>query len=270
MSKFKLINTGNTDQFIPLAYGSRPAGVVGSAANLPGRLTVPGLAKVEEGKNFVIVDESQLRVIFGLYETGKPGVLDPKKPTPIIPANVKRNSRLLDSGRMIVTDEFGNHILGIGGQAYQKNALDNLKTENELLTEKISALKQVLVNDGFTEEQAQAIIDGKTDKVQEILKQKEIGTRGKGMENPAAPVLDPDITPPKGFVDIAKEVFADRETVAVFCGDEVVQEYKVKSMKNAIERIEKLAAEQGCDIGEDLVTGLPTFTDAEGRVVRLG
>jgi hypothetical protein len=180
--KYKIFNEGNTDQYIPISHGKKAVGVVGSSGNLPDRLVIPGKAKSEEGKNCKIVEEDILREIFGLFEQVKPGVIDPNKPASIMPKNVKRNSRLLDSGRIIVVDERGNHVFGIGGVAYQKNALDSLKDENQMLKEQADNLIKVLVSDGYTEEQAAAIVNNKGKNVQEILAKKDSKVTGKGSD----------------------------------------------------------------------------------------
>ena len=184
--KYKLINTGNTDQHIPISHGKKKEGVMGSAGNLPKKLVIPGKARVEDGKNCLIVSEETLRGVFGLFERVKAGVVDPNKPCAISPKNVKLNSRVLDTGRIIVVDERGTHLFGIGGDAYQKNALDSLKDENQTLKDQFDKLVQVLVNDGYSEDQARAIVEGKASDVQEILKKKDSKVTGKGM----APLAD--------------------------------------------------------------------------------
>ena len=196
-----LINTGNTDQHIIVAHGSGQKGVIGHTGRLPRKIMIPGKARVEDGKNFTAIKEDVLRKIFGLYEAVKPGMIDINKPAKISPENVKFNTRLLDSGRIIVTDEYGNHVFGIGGTAYQKSALDSVKSENEMLKDKLDTLVQVLVNEGFTEEQAKAVINNKAGKAQEILRSRE-GVKGKGLETKQEPKSTIEITP----LDAAKHI----------------------------------------------------------------
>ncbi|MCK5610548.1 hypothetical protein KAR91_52225 [Candidatus Pacearchaeota archaeon] len=261
--KYKLINTANTDLHLPTVHTKKKEGVMGAAGSLPKKIIIPGLARVEDGKNFVAIEEDELRSLFGLFESVKPGVINRSKPMSISPENVKYNTRILDTGRLIVTDEYGKHVFGVGGAAYQKSALDSVKSENEMLKDKLSTLTQVLVNEGFTEEQAKAIIDNKAGRAQEILKKKEIGIRSTVKENISKSELEPSP------LEAAKEFFKDSETVNVLVGNEVVGEYKVKSISNAIKKITKLAAEAGVEVQYD-EAGLPFFTDAENRLVKLG
>lgn len=262
--KYKLINTGNPDQHIMISHGVKKDGVVGHAGRLPKKIMIPGKSRSEEGRNYTAVEEDVLRKIFGIYETAGPGKINPDKPAKIAPENVKFNTRLLDSGRIIVTDEFGNHVFGVGGAAYQKSALDSVKNENEMLKDKLETLVNVLVNDGFTEEQARAIVENKAGKAQSILKEKEIGIRSTGVDLKDDPESELKPTP----LEAAKVAFKDAETVNVFCGDEPVKEYKTSGMHNAIGKITKLAAEAGIEVSYD-DAGLPWFQDSEKRLVRL-
>ncbi|MCK4813838.1 MAG: hypothetical protein KAT14_07865 [Candidatus Marinimicrobia bacterium] len=257
--KYKLINTGNTDQYIPLVHANRENGAVGAASKLSKKLIIPGKARAADGENFILIDEDVLRSVFGLYEKLKPGVIDRTKPVKISPDNVKLNVRLLDSGRIIVTNEYGKHVFGIGGDAYQKSAIDNLQTENEMLKEKMDILRQVLVNDGFSEEDANAVLSAKSDQVQGILKKRD-GIRSRGMSRADEKGISP--------LSAAKIAFKDQSTVIVMCGDDEVQEYKFASLNHAVKKIAGMAADAGIKAEQD-ETGLPFFIDKEERMVKL-
>lgn len=261
--KYKLFNNANTDLHIPVKHGVKKAGVMGSTGSLPRKLVIPGLAKVEDGKNHLIISEEDLRSIFGLFDWARPGVIDRDKPMKISPDNVKYNTRLLDTGRIIVTDEFGNHVFGIGGTAYQKAATDTLKDRVSMLEDERETWIKVLVDQmGMTEDDAKAIVKNKKDNAKEILQKYNIG---KSMSvKSEAPKSEIEVTP----LDAAKLAFKDAETLNVFVGEESAGEYKVKSISNAIKKITKLAAEAETPLSYD-DAGLPWFQDSEKRIVRL-
>ncbi len=250
---YKLFNTGNTDQQIPLRHGSPRKGVMGAAGGLPSILSIPGKARAEEGKNFAIIDEAKLRGIFGFYKFTKPGVVDPTKPCDISPKHVKFNAKLLDSGRIIVVDNSGKHVLGIGGAEYQKATLDNTQAQNAMLIEQQERFVKMLINDlGMSEEDATAVVKNKQAGAQGILK------KYKGVIGVGADVVDTDTG---GSEDTVDEVFS------IYVGDEPVPVKEYKTLDGAIKKIKKMA--EDADSPVDIVDDLPQYTDADGNLVKI-
>jgi len=147
-------------------------GVLGIASQLGDKIVIPGTARGEE-KNFTVVNEEILRNIFGLYENKAPGVLDIEKGSPILMKNVKRNKPLLDNGRLVVLDISGAHVLGKGTSEYQSKVVDATMQENQNLKEQSARFIEVLVAEGYSEEDAKKILDGKIISTDKKLKKAE-------------------------------------------------------------------------------------------------
>ncbi len=232
---YKLFNTANTDQQIPLRHGKRKEGVMGSAGHLPSILNIPGKARVSEGENYAVISEEKLRGIFGFYKFTRPGVVDPTKPCDISPKHVKFNAKLLDSGRIIVVDQSGKHVLGTGGAAYQKSTLDNAQAQNAMLIEQQERFVKMLVDDlGMSEEDATAVVKNKQAGAQGILK-KYAGVTGSGADT--------------------------GEKFTIYVGDEAGKKYKTKD--GAIKGLNAMAKKAEAEV----VDG--AYTDADGKVVKI-
>jgi len=169
---YKIINTGTADQHIPTKHGVGRNGVLGIASQLGDKIVIPGTARGEE-KNFTVVNEEILRNIFGLYENKAPGVLDIEKGSAILMKNVKRNKPLLDNGRLVVLDISGAHVLGKGTSEYQSKVVDATMQENQNLKEQNARFIEVLVAEGYSEEDAKKILDGKIISTDKKLKKAE-------------------------------------------------------------------------------------------------
>lgn len=232
---YKLFNTANTDQQIPLQHGKKREGVLGAAGGLPSILNIPGKARVSDGENYAVISEEKLRGIFGFYKFTRPGVVDPSKPCDISPKHVKFNAKLLDSGRVIVVDESGRHVLGTGGAAYQKSTLDNTQAQNAMLVEQQERFVKMLIDDlGMSEEDATAVVKNKQAGAQGILK-KYAGITGSGIDT--------------------------GEKFTVYVGDEVRKEYKTHD--GAVKGLDAMAKKAGVEVVDN------AYTDADGKVVKI-
>lgn len=183
---YKIYNTANTDQYVPISHGVKKAGATGMERNIGSKIKIPGTSKGEDN-NFSVIDEGQLRSIFGLYKMVSPGVIDPTKPAELLIQNVTRNRPMLENGRLVVVDGNGNHIFGHGTKEYQAKVSDAALKENQELKDKAANFISILVEDGFTEEQAKAIYDGKMKASDaKLLRDKVYATKdGKGKNTKA-------------------------------------------------------------------------------------
>lgn len=245
--KYKVINTGTADQHIPTKHGASKNGVLGIAGQLGDKIIIPGLSRGED-KNFIVIDEETLRCVFGLYENAFPGVLNIEKGSSILMKNVKRNKPLLDNGRLVILDEFGSHVLGKGTSEYQSKVVDAAMQENQNLKEQSSRFLEVLVAEGYSEEDARKILDGKIVAGDAKLKKAEPPKVSTG-----------DGIPQGGDKKVTLESML-AENGALKVGD---KEYK--SVAGAVKKLSEMAAEAGVEIteGED---GLPYFVVGDDKV----
>lgn len=158
--KYKILNTANADQHIPTQHGVKQTGVTGMAGKIGQKLVIPGMARGED-RSFIVVEEVDLRGIFGIYDSKRPGVLNLETSPAILMKNVKRNKPLLDNGRLVVLDLNGSHVLGKGTSEYQSKVVDATMQENQNLKDQSARFIDVLVAEGYTEEDAKKILDGK-------------------------------------------------------------------------------------------------------------
>lgn len=249
---YKIINTGRADQPVPTMHGKNKNGVLGIEGQLGDKITVPGTARGEE-KNFIIVSEEAVRVIFGLYGSKVPGVLDPEKKVDILIKNVKRNRALLEGGRLVVLDESGSHKLGIGTSEYQNKVVDATMQENQDLKDQAARFIDVMVAEGYSEEDARKILEGKIASGDAKLKKADGPrvTTGSGIFQE-----DGEKTPstPEGILDV---------NGVIKVGD---KEYK--SVDGAMKKITALAGEAGSEL-QYTEEGMP-FYEVGDETVTLG
>lgn len=130
------------------------------AGQLGDKIIVPGLAR-GEGNNHLDVEEVVVRNIFGLYEKTAPGVFDTSKGCPLLMSNVKRNKPLLDNGILVILDGSGSHVIGKGTSEYQAKVVDAAMQENQNLKDGYQNFIEFFVSQGFSEEDAKKIAEGK-------------------------------------------------------------------------------------------------------------